>query len=837
VVTCARARPALLLMGILLLGGSDLARASVANQAQIDVKLPPGSLQQALDSLARSTKLQLLYDPELVRGLSTRGIRGFLTPAQALGELLASTDVAFEFTANDAVALYKKQQPTGNPPSQSSPAEPQGYARQSQTIMVTANRFSGGTYGVDTSLTAMKIDGPALIVPVATQTLTMQTLYDQQAGRLEDVLEDISSIESAPDGQSSLGFSIRGFPTYQYYIDGVRVSPDLHHDGFRDLANVERIDIVKGPASTLYGRTEPGGLVNIVTKQPLSDPLFAVQQLTSSFGQRRTQLDAGGPLSATGSVSYRFNMDYESGGSFRELLNNRRLFVSPVVSWTSAPGTQISAYLEYLRSDDPMDSGLPIIGSSLPPVPLGRRVEDGGEVHTTDLRLGIRGSHSFSDRWAVRYHLDTRWLRTPQGPQLALADDGLDPGSCTPSQCLVDRQLLAAPVSQGRTGFASADLVGSAMLGGMRHALLFGAEYFNVYQQTELLYSSDPQYTIDLFHPQHQPVPATFLQSPDAAFAATTVEEWTGTYLQDQVALTEKLYLVAGARYDHVRESLDTAFGPPLTDSGGDSRWDNAFKRRAGLLWHPTAALSLYANYMENFGIAIGLYGNGTGGTGTLVPPESAREWEIGLKAEFFDGHLAGSAAWYNLTEVNISQPVFSPLLSAEGFRTVTGAARSRGLELDLRGEISPNIQLIASYAYIDSRIIDDVGASFDDNGNLIPTPGNTGNRLYGVPRHGGSVWLAYRPYWVPHRGLKLGAGVVARTQREGDNANDYQLPGFARWKALAAYGWRAAGAQLSLQLNVDNVFNTRYFESLSGTSSVVPGCPRRWMVSVRAEL
>jgi iron complex outermembrane receptor protein len=143
----------------------------------------------------------------------------------------------------------------------------------------------------------------------------------------------------------------------------------------------------------------------------------------------------------------------------------------------------------------------------------------------------------------------------------------------------------------------------------------------------------------------------------------------------------------------------------------------------------------------------------------------------------------------------------------------------------------------MASYAYTESRIIDDFGAGVDANGNPIVTPGNTGNRLYGVPRHGGSLWLAYRPSWGPARGLKLGVGVVARSERQGDNANDYQLPGFARWKALAAYGWRAGDTQLNLQLNVDNVFNTRYFESLSGTSSVMPGWPRRWLVSLRVEL
>jgi iron complex outermembrane receptor protein len=239
---------------------------------------------------------------------------------------------------------------------------------------------------------------------------------------------------------------------------------------------------------------------------------------------------------------------------------------------------------------------------------------------------------------------------------------------------------------------------------------------------------------------------------------------------------------------------------------------------------------------MENFGIATGLYGNGARGTGSLLPPQSAREWEVGLKAELFDGRAAGSVSWYNLTEVNLAQPASSPLLNAQGFRTVTGTARSRGLELDVHGEILPNLQFMASYAYIDSRIVSDLAARASYDGDPGPPPGAAGNRLYGVPHHGGSLWLTYRPP-ASLDGLKLGIGVVARAERWGDNANDYKLPAFAKWRGLAAYGWRAAGTQFNLQLNVDNMFNARYFESVSGNYSVMPGCPRRWLLSLRAEL
>jgi iron complex outermembrane receptor protein len=161
--------------------------------------------------------------------------------------------------------------------------------------------------------------------------------------------------------------------------------------------------------------------------------------------------------------------------------------------------------------------------------------------------------------------------------------------------------------------------------------------------------------------------------------------------------------------------------------------------------------------------------------------------------------------------------------------------ARNTGLELDIHGEILPRLQLLANYAHIKSRI-----DSWSPSPQTIPNAGevigNTGARLYGVPRNGGSAWLAYQFAGPVLHGLRSGIGVVARGAREGDNANDYELPGFIKWNTFAAYGWRVGDTQWSVQLNIDNLFNARYFESLSGTYTVMPAYPRRWMGSLRVQ-
>jgi iron complex outermembrane recepter protein len=150
---------------------------------------------------------------------------------------------------------------------------------------------------------------------------------------------------------------------------------------------------------------------------------------------------------------------------------------------------------------------------------------------------------------------------------------------------------------------------------------------------------------------------------------------------------------------------------------------------------------------------------------------------------------------------------------------------------------------VLASGAYIDSRIIGaansgyaSLGANCTTTATGLEVVGAAGNRLFGVPRFGGSLWMTYHVTGGNLGGLKLGLGAVARGEREGDNANDYQLPGFVRWNTPAAYSWRIAGTRLSVQVNVDNLFNARYFESVSGTYTVMPGSPRSWLGSLRAE-
>jgi iron complex outermembrane recepter protein len=818
------------LLALAILRGTLAATPAPPREPPLRIDLPPSSLQQALASLADRAGWQILYDPDLIQGLTVGGLHGVMTPGEALRRLLVSTPISFEFTATDAIALHADDAPETH--SAPTPASP-------HTVTIIANRDREVADDSSVNLTSVKIEESSLLVPVATSSLTQSFIRDQQATRLEDALEYVSATEIAPDDRSSVGFGIRGFPTYQYYLDGVRISPDLHGDGFRDLADVDHVDILKGPASLLFGRSEPGGIINVVTKQPLASPMLSIEQRFGSFGRADTLLDAGGPLNPADSLLYRFNAAWENDGSFREVPGSRRVFFAPVLTWRPAPGSATTAYLEYLNSHDPSDSGFPVVGHRIPDIPIDRSLDEGGEVHTTDLRTGIRGSYTFRSGWTLRHHVDARWLRTPQAPQIAVASDGLSSNQCDTTHCTVERTLLAIPVARGYTGYASVELARDLPLWGTTHSLLVGAEYFQTSSYSDLQTVSDASLTTDLFHPSSIAIPLALLQEPTEEVHRDAREHWGAAYMQDQVTFTDDFYLLVGARVDGASASIEQATSESLI--GVRSAYFQAsnlktrkFKHREGFVWHPIPSLSFYTLHTESFGIAPGLYAGTDGYSGNDQPQQSATEWEAGVKFELEGGPLAATLAAFNLTKEHVSSTILEPALDPSGELIYTGSVRNRGLELDVHGELLPRLEYLANFAYIDSRIIFD-GASQTNfpGGEWI---GGTGNRFFGVPREGGSAWLAYRFSDRAFQGLKLGAGVIARGAREGDNSNDYELPGFTKWSGLAAYGWRAGTMQISLRLNVDNLFNTRYYESLNGTRTVMPAYPRRWIASFRLQ-
>lgn len=286
--------------------------------------------------------------------------------------------------------------------------------------------------------------------------------------------------------------------------------------------------------------------------------------------------------------------------------------------------------------------------------------------------------------------------------------------------------------------------------------------------------------------------------------------DWFGLYLQDQIKLPFNLNMLAGFRYDSAESSLTINSGTPTKNSRQDS-----LTPRGGLVWQPMPEISIYGSYTENF---TGINGGGIGGA--LLPPESAQQWELGMKTELFDKRFLATLAWFDLTKQNVA--VFN---GNTGFSEAIGEARSAGLELDIKGEILPGWNVISAYAYTPDA------KTTKGNANEI------GQRFQGVPRHGGSLFTSYELQTGILHGLKFGGGVSVRSSQNTDsNTNTAQLPGYATVNLMSSYSWKVGGSKLTTQLNVNNLLDKNYYPASFGRDAIEVGAPRTFMGSVRVE-
>ncbi|WP_347987703.1 TonB-dependent receptor [Methylomonas sp. AM2-LC] len=795
-----------------------------AEERVINFSIPPQSAVTALDALAAQSDLQMLFNREALKNSTTQGLSGSFTAREALKKLLVGTGLTYTFTAEDAVAIKLA-------PTQINQSDPTTLPTVKVTADATVYEDDPKGYNVTHTFTATKTDTPIMETPLNIQVVSQQVMKDQQAVRIEKALENVSGVNFISQGVGGASFNIRGFDTLSYYRDGVRVDTQVLNTVFPDVAPLEQIQVLKGPASILYGRLEPGGLINLVSKQPLSTPYYSMQQQFGSFDFYRTTMDATGPVSKDKTLLYRLNMAYENAGSFNQYAGDQRVLFAPVIHWNISDQTQANFHLQYMHSMDHPGGVLPAVGNRPASVPLGLNLGESSSItKTDDIRVGFDWSHDFNSRWTLRQNFNVNLVNNPVS---TMGIQGLvDPTNCTAQGCAVARTYFNTPALNSQAYYTSLNLTGKIDTWNVAHTLLMGWDYLveNSFQAGSFNSSTTP--TIDLYNPVHSGTDG-LLNTPDYAYSWKFGENWHGLFVQDQMKLPFNLNLLAGFRYDSASQSNTYAYTIPIQPTSSNSENVGALKPRFGIVWQALPELSLYGNYVENFGLT-----NGHNVDGSLLAPTTAEQKEIGVKTELFDKRFTGSVAWFDLTKQHLSTPNSDPALAAQGFSSTTGEVRNQGLEVDFSGEIWPSVKMIGSYAYINSRITKDVGTVLDSNGNVIGTnSGNQGNRYWGVPTHGGSLWTTYEPQDGDLRGFKFGVGIVARGERQGDNANSYQLPGYAILNLMTGYSWKVGASKISLQLNADNLLDKTYYNPYSGSGrNYVFASPRSFLGSIRLE-
>lgn len=680
-------------------------------------------------------------------------------------------------------------------------------------VMVHAPRDVG--YQTPSATTATRLETPILDTPASIQVVPRSVMDDQQVIELKDALKNVSGVQPAFGFGSLLSsFTIRGFTS-------PILSLSLFHNGLRrrasafETAHVEQIEVVEGPAAVLYGRLDPGGIVNVVTRRPEPQPIYTAQQQFGSFGLYRTVLEATGPVAGDRSLLYRTTFVYQNSGSFRDFEQLDRIFFAPSITWSPSNRTEVRLSLEYKNDNRVTHFGIPAIGTRPASVPisryLGDRTDDDDRFDYGDsdnLLLELQWSYRVSPTWTVR--------------QAFLMDrDHYSNQFFPPARLREDNRTLERGFVKGHNHLdsygTSVELTGRVEGWGMGHTPLMGGEYyrFGMTMPGSTVFfppfSPPPTFVppIDIFDPVYGRAQIPKNLTPN--FFLNFREHWYGLYLQDQIDLTHGLHLLVGGRYDVAKVSNGVSAVTP--DMPLFDRTDHAFSPRVGLLYEVLPWLSVYGNFVKSLGPTAGF-----SVAGQPFKAERATQYEAGAKTALLGGRLISTVALYRLTKNNIlSTDPTNPLA-----RVPIGEARSRGIEWDVSGQLTARWRLIGSYAYTDTRITED------------SLGGNEGHRLPDVPLHSGSLWIWHQWGPGPLGGLEAGSGLFAAGLRQGDEQNSFQLPGYVRLDAAAAYRWQVGRSRLTARLNLYNLLDQRYFESSNITDpftriprlGIVPGAP-----------
>jgi iron complex outermembrane receptor protein len=647
-------------------------------------------------------------------------------------------------------------------------------AQQDEPIELVVTGEQDG-YSVPNATAGTRTDTPLRDIPQSIQVIPQQVLRDQQANRLEEALRNAPGITqgfSVPGAVSTFtirGFTINSTSGNNFLRDGL---PDPTVGGVIELPSIEQVEVLKGPASVLFGFGNPGGTINLVTKKPLRDPFYEIEATVGSYDFYRGALDLSGPLNDSKTVLYRLNTSYRNSGSFIDFFDSEYLGVSPVVNFKIGDRTNLILDGEYIKVNTANYSGVPRSGTLLSnpngEIPRNRNyAEPSDESNQTIGGIGYRLEHKFSDNWT---------LRNAFRASFRSYDDTFTNPTGGP---IVNNRLLnrfKRDFEENQDIYALiTDVVGKFSTGSIQHQLIVGVD-LNRFTQRRV--TSDTATQIDLFNPVYnQPL------GPLELFLDDDIRrDSLGIYIQDQVTLAQNLKLLLGVRFDTFEQKTLNLFANTEINQS-----DDAFSPRVGIVYQPIPPISVYAGYSRSFtpppvGIALNR---------TPFLPERGTQYEVGVKADL-SNRLSATLAFYDLTRTNVE----TTDLADTRFSIQTGEQRSRGIELSIGGEILPGWNIIAGYAYTDAEVTED------------NTPGRVGNQLNNTPKNAFNLWTTYEIQKGNLQGLGFGLGLFFVGDRPVDLANTFEIPSYLRTDASIFYKrdrFRAA-------LNFKNLFDVDYF-------------------------
>ena len=640
---------------------------------------------------------------------------------------------------------------------------------------------------------ATKTDTLLMDLPQSVRVLTADLLKDVGVTSLAGALDLSSGIAR----QSNLGglwdsYSMRGFtgdPNFgsDYMVNGF--SSSRGYNGLRDGANTNSVEVLKGPASALYGRGEPGGTVNITTKKPRFEAAQTLDLSIGSYSDRRAALDLTGPISET--VAYRLNGAYEKGNSFRDTVHFERSFLSPSFIWLIGDSTTVSYEIEATEQRTPFDRGVVAVNGVLGLVPNSRFLGEPADGPTTVKSLGhqVFVQHELNEKWKLQSGFSYR-------------DSSLNGNSTEANNLLADGRTLrrqrrfrdfSATDTSGRV-----EVLGKFSTGSLEHSVLVGADAYK-FEDTRIQLRRNPSatnaYSIDIYNPVYGAVADPMTLSID------TLEKQRahGFYAQDQVDFSKQWKAMFGVRTDSYDQTVENH---RLKVSNTQSL--SATSPRVGIVYQPMPQVSVYVTaakgFRPNSGISV---------DNKAFPAEESRSYEVGTKLETVDGKITGTLALYKISKKNVLTT--NPLNT--DFSISAGEVGSKGLELDVSGEIMKDVRMSAAYAYTDATVT--------KGDNTIVS----GSRFPNVPKNSASI-VVTPSFRIGDANATLGMGLNYVGERLGDVAitSNFKLPAYTTVKLISSY---ALNKKVRIALNVDNLLNKKYYASSYSQVWVAPGTER----------
>jgi iron complex outermembrane receptor protein len=642
--------------------------------------------------------------------------------------------------------------------------------------------------------TATRTATPVRYVPQAIDSVKTSNVMDYGTNDLGTALSGMPNVSSGADTRFD-SLRIRGFDaSNDFYLDGIRDDSQY----VRDLHNIERIEVLKGPAAVLYGRGSQGGIVNRVSKLPESGRRSTIEAQGGSEDLRSLYADLSTDPSEN--ISLRLNMGNMDENSFCDGVSGNRQLFAPSMSWQLTPDLNWLVQYEYSRYNRTPDRGIPGVNGR--PADVGRDTTYGNDHDFIDDKsqsLRSKLSYELSDNWQLRHTLGVFKLNSD-------FDNTYQTGF-NPATNQVLRQHWQQDLTT-RNVFNNVEMEGGFDTFGLEHRLLTGIEIGSQRRDPKL-------YNAATSGPGSSPVPSVDLYNPNRDLRHTgrmqvssnnhTEVESRAVYVQDQLRLNDQWQILAGLRYD----TFDIESTNQIRNISED-RDSHSTSPRVGVVWTPLQNHSFYASWTKTFSpVGGGLIGitPGAAGNSNDLSPELTKQKEIGVKSDWLDDRLSTTLAIYELELYNrrTSDPL-DPTITL-----LTGKQRSRGIELTGTGKIVGNWYVRGGVGLQDATVEED-------------NNGFEGKRISDVAKHNGSLFLT----WKPEMGWYAETGLTLVGDRYADNLNTVVLPGYGRWDALA--GFRQKDWDLRAALN--NITDKGYYESATSQFQIQPGAPRSLVVT-----